>query len=62
MNDNTGNILGRTIGPPEAWFAWRPVRLWHGEIAWFRTVTRRRCGRASYFGGPPASYWLYFDR
>lgn len=46
--------FGLSVGEEDIWFAWRPVRLNNGKIAWLEKVTRRRDG---YFGG----FWYYYS-
>ena len=40
------------------WFAWHPVRLIDGRLAWLRTVHRRQHWVGIYYGGLD---WEYDD-
>ena len=56
-----GYAFGIYLSPPHRWFAWRPVRLWDGRLAWGRTVWRRRVFKRPYLDGPDWAFWAYAD-
>lgn len=61
MSDWPEYYFGFYAHPERAWFAWRPVRLWHGGWAWLKTVRRRRVVKRGYLDGPDWSFLAYSD-
>lgn len=51
--------FGSPVGDEERWFAWRPVRLWTGDVVWLVPVYRLRIAKHSYLDGPAWAFWSY---
>jgi len=53
--------FGSKIGPSHAWFAWKPVKLFYGNWAWLRHVSRQMVQKKGFLDGPDWSFWSYTD-
>lgn len=44
----------------DLWFAWRPVRLTSGKLAWLRKVHRVRRGTVTFNPETDRTWWEYW--
>lgn len=54
--------FGVPVGPEFNWFAWRPVRLWYGRVAWLKVVKCQKIVKRGLLDGPDWEFWSYRDR